>query len=68
MRDMTTMPIIEWMMLETLRATTTDERRIGSDRNRSTMPLPMSVSRPMATMKALNAIVWAMIPGSSHSL
>ena len=32
------------------------------------MPLPMSEASPIATMNELKAIVWAMIPGSSHSL
>ena len=66
--DMTTTPIIEWMRLEMLRATTTAERPMGSERNRSTMPLPMSVLRPIATTKALNVIVWAMIPGQQPLL
>ena len=66
--DMTTMPRLEWMRLETLRATTTAPRPIGSERNRSTMPLPRSLLSPMATTNELNAMVCAMMPGSSHSL
>jgi hypothetical protein len=65
--DMTTMPTLEWIRLERLRPMSTEAREIGSERNRSTMPLSMSVLRPMATTKDEKAIVWAMIPGSSHS-
>ena len=50
-----------------LRPTRTEPREIGSDRNRSMMPLPRSMLRPMATMNAEKAMVWAMIPGISHS-
>ena len=63
---MTTMPMQEWIRLDTLRPISTDDREIGSERNRSTMPLSMSVLIDATTNDA-NAIVWAMIPGSSHS-
>lgn len=66
--DMTATPMLEWMSAAMLRDTKIDDRRIGSERSRSTMPLPMSVLSPMATMKALNAIVCAMIPGRSQGL
>ncbi len=36
---MTTMPIDEWMRLATLRPISTEDRRMGSDRNRSITPL-----------------------------
>ena len=61
------MPMLEWIRLEMLRPTSTAAAVIGSERIRSTMPLSMSVVRPMATMNDANAMVWPMIPASSHS-
>ena len=64
---MTTMPMLECIRLEMLRPTSTAAGLIGSERIRSTMPLSMSAVRPTATTNEANAIVWAMIPASSHS-
>src|SRR3954466_3378557 len=64
----TTMPIDEWIRLETLRPTSTDDREIGSDLNRSTMPFCRSLVRPIATTAQEKTMVCAMIPGSKNSL
>ena len=42
----TTTPIEEWIRLATLRPISTDDRRIGSDRNRSMMPFSRSAVMP----------------------
>ena len=65
--DMTTMPILEWMSAPMLRPMSTDTPAMGSERNRSMMPLPRSTLSPFATMNAENAMVCPMIPGISHS-
>ena len=65
--DITMMPMKEWVRLDMLRPTRIAAGLIGSDRNRSTIPLSMSAVRPIATMNDANAIVWPMIPPSSHS-
>ena len=46
------MPIDEWIRLATLRPISTDDRAIGSDRNRSMMPFSMSFVIPDATTNA----------------
>ena len=44
-RAITTMPMLEWIRLEMLRPTSTDDREIGSDLNRSTMPFSQVVGQ-----------------------
>src|SRR3954447_2107699 len=63
----TTTPIVECSRLATLRPINTDDREIGSDRNRSMMPLSTSAVIPDATTNAVNTIVCAWIPGSRNS-
>jgi hypothetical protein len=63
----TTMPIEEWIRLATLRPISTDDRAIGSERNRSMMPFSMSFVMPAATTNAANTMVCAWIPGSRNS-
>ena len=50
-----------------VRPVRTAERAIGSERNRSTMPLLMSSHMPMAVVAAANAMVWAKMPGIRYS-
>ena len=45
----------------------TADRAIGSERNRSTMPLLMSSDMPIASFAAAKTIVWAKIPGIRYS-
>ena len=56
---MTTTPIEECSRLATLRPISIDERRMGSDRNRSMMPFSTSAVIPDATTKAVNTMVCA---------
>src|SRR5680860_1320869 len=63
----TTMPMLEWIRLDTLRPISTEEREIGSDLKRSTIPFSRSLVSPSATIAEENTIVWAMIPGSRNS-
>jgi hypothetical protein len=46
----------------------TAERDIGSDRNRSMIPLFTSSVMPIAVVAAANTIVWAKIPGMKNCL
>src|SRR5680860_403611 len=63
----TTMPMLEWIRLDTLRPISTEEREIGSDLKRSTIPFSRSLVSPSATIAEENTTVWAMIPGSRNS-
>ena len=45
------------------RPTTTAEREIGSDLNRSISPFSISCARPTAVPASVNATVWTKIPG-----
>ena len=54
---MTTMPIELWSRLAILRPISTDDRWMGSDRNRSMMPFSRSAVMPVDTMNAVNTIV-----------
>jgi len=47
----------------TVRPAKTAERAMGSDLNRSMMPLLMSWDRPTAVDVAPNTTVWTMMPG-----
>ena len=40
---------------------------MGSDRNRSMIPLPTSSAIPIAVVADANTIVWAKIPGIRYS-
>jgi hypothetical protein len=51
------------MTSENVRPVSTAERDIGSERNRSMIPLLMSSVMPMAVVAAAKTIVWAKIPG-----
>nr|WP_254126927.1 hypothetical protein [Aquihabitans sp. G128] len=46
-----------------VRPASTDMRTMGSERNRSMMPLPMSSARPMAVEVAPNTTIWPKMPG-----
>jgi hypothetical protein len=47
---------------EPVRAASTEPLDIGSDRNRSTRPLPRSVATPSAVLDRLVSMVWARMP------
>ena len=64
----TATPMLEWIRLEMLRPTSTADRGIGRDLNRSTNPFCRSLVSPMATIAEENTMVWTMIPGSRNSL
>jgi hypothetical protein len=51
-----------------LRPTSTDDREIGNDLSRSTMPFCKSLVSPIATTAEEKIIVCTMIPGSRNSL
>jgi hypothetical protein len=53
---------------ESVRPTSTADWYIGSDRNRSMMPLVRSSARPTLVNVELNNTVWAKMPGSRYCL
>jgi hypothetical protein len=64
----TTTPSEECRRLATLRPISTDDREIGSERNRSMMPFSTSAVMPDATTNAVKTMVCAWIPGRRNSL
>jgi hypothetical protein len=75
MRQPTIRPVIIMMTMtsalltrsEVVRPIRTAERAIGSERNRSMMPLVMSSARPLPVMVAPNSTVCAKMPAIRNS-
>ena len=56
------------MTSEAVRPTSTAERDMGSDRNRSMMPFCMSSAMPAPVNVAPKTTVWAKMPPTRNSL